>query len=69
MSATPGGGSKPPGAAESDEAPRSPPPAGPRRSWRAPQIQSGQLFESNSLACFKSSNTILECGQDPPWNS
>ena len=30
---------------------KTPPP--PKRPWRRPQVKTGQLFESNSLACGK----------------
>jgi len=33
---------------------RKPTPPRRKRQWRRPQVKSGQLFESNSLACNKS---------------
>jgi hypothetical protein len=55
---------------EPDESPPpEPPPAGPGRPWQPPQIKSGQLFESNSLACFKTSVGPLECSENPPFQS
>ncbi len=38
-------------------------PAPGRRRWEKPRIESGQLFESNSLACSKSGPQIEECLQ------
>lgn len=46
---------------EKDEPPNTPPPEAPRRKWEAPRVQSGQLFEANSLACHKSGPTPEEC--------
>jgi hypothetical protein len=43
--------------------------AGGKRPWQRPEIQSGQLFEANSLACFKSGPTSEECLQSPPFKS
>jgi hypothetical protein len=56
---------------QNDDA-ESPPPAAPApapRKWEPPRIQSGQLFEANSLACFKSGPTPEECYQNPPFKS
>lgn len=50
------------------KSPPDPPPAEPRR-WERPQIQTGQLFEANSLACFKGGPTPEECLQNPPFKS
>jgi hypothetical protein len=47
---------------------QAPPPA-PKRPWEPPRITSGQLFESNSLACFKSGPGAFECGMEPPFKS
>lgn len=52
-----------------DHSPQESPPAPAPRVWYPPRIRTGQLFESNSLACFKASNAMLECGQNPPWAS
>lgn len=41
----------------------------PKLPWECPTIKSGQLFESNSLACSKSGPEVFECGQVPPWKS
>ena len=46
-----------------------PAPATKRRRWERPQLQSGQLFEANSLACFKGGPTSEECTQNPPFKS
>jgi len=37
-----------------DKSTRKPNRPPPKRQWRRPQVKSGQLFESNSLACGKS---------------
>jgi hypothetical protein len=50
-------------------APEPAPPPEERRRWERPQIQSGQLFEANSLACFKGGPTTEECLQNPPFKS
>jgi hypothetical protein len=34
----------------------------PKRTWRRPQVKTGQLFESNSLACGKTHPATEECG-------
>jgi len=41
--------------------PNTPAPA--RRRWEKPRVDSGQLFESNSLACSKSGPQVEECLQ------
>jgi hypothetical protein len=47
-----------------------PPPVPPKRHWEPPRIRSGQLFESNSLACTgKSGPGIFECQMEPPFKS
>jgi hypothetical protein len=38
-------------------------PAPGRRRWEKPRVDSGQLFESNSLACSKSGPQVEECLQ------
>lgn len=38
-------------------------PAPGKRRWEAPKVDSGQLFESNSLACSKSGPQVEECLQ------
>jgi hypothetical protein len=38
-------------------------PAPARRRWEKPRVDSGQLFESNSLACSKSGPQVEECLQ------
>jgi hypothetical protein len=38
-------------------------PAPPRRRWEKPRVDSGQLFESNSLAWSKSGPQVEECLQ------
>jgi hypothetical protein len=32
---------------------RKEPPKGKKKTWASPRVKSGQLFESNSLACTK----------------
>jgi hypothetical protein len=32
---------------------RKPPPKGKKKTWASPRVKTGQLFESNSLACTK----------------
>lgn len=47
----------------------SPPPTEatkPRRPWLPPEIQTGQLFEVNSMACFKAGTEPPECNSSPP---
>jgi hypothetical protein len=36
-----------------------------KRAWQAPRIRTGHLFESNSLACGKSTPQIEQCIQNP----
>lgn len=36
-----------------------------KRPWQAPRIRTGHLFESNSLACGKSTPQIEQCIQNP----
>lgn len=43
------------------EAPEGTAPA--KRRWEAPRVDSGQLFEANSLACSKNGPQIEECLQ------
>ena len=38
----------------------------PRRPWVPPEIQTGQLFEVNSMACFKAGTEPPECNSSPP---
>jgi hypothetical protein len=56
-----------PTSAENPPPPPEAPPA--KRKWDPPRIQSGQLFESNSLACAKNGPEIEQCGALPPWAS
>jgi hypothetical protein len=37
-----------------------------KRSWQPPKIHTGQLFESDSLACMKAGPEPLECASSPP---
>lgn len=47
-----------------DKSPRKPArPA--KKTWRRPNIKSGKLFESNSLACGKSGPGLESCEQFP----
>jgi hypothetical protein len=49
-----------------DKAPRKPPRR--KKTWAAPKVKTGHLFESNSLACGKSSNQAggdEECLNNP----
>jgi hypothetical protein len=47
-----------------DKAPRRP--ARPtKKPWQRPQIKSGRLFESNSLACGKNGPGLDSCEQFP----
>ena len=41
----------------------------PRPRWVAPTITTGQLFEANSLSCFKAGPTSEECLQNGPFKS
>jgi hypothetical protein len=36
-----------------DKTPRKPVPKSKKKTWEPPRVKSGQLFESNSLACGK----------------
>jgi hypothetical protein len=36
-----------------DKTPRKAPPKRAKKAWQPPKVKSGQLFESNSLACGK----------------
>ncbi len=46
--------------------PRKPPrPGAGKRAWQRPQIKSGRLFESNSLACGKNGPGMDGCEQFP----
>lgn len=42
-----------------EKAPRKPP-RPPKRRWQPPRIKTGQLFESNSMACNK---TMTDLGE------
>jgi hypothetical protein len=45
-----------------DKTPRkSPPPKSKKKQWESPRVKSGQLFESNSLACGKNNSGMDEC--------
>ena len=35
----------------------------PKKTWQKPRVKSGQLFESNSLACGKNSPMLDQCIQ------
>ena len=49
-----------------DKANRKPSKPPTKRPWRKPQVKTGQLFESNSLACNKSpASPNDECMQGP----
>jgi hypothetical protein len=37
------------------------PPKGQKKTWETPRVKSGQLFESNSLACGKNNPGMDEC--------
>lgn len=36
-----------------------------KRPWAPPQVRTGHLFESNSLACGKSTPQLDQCLQNP----
>lgn len=36
-----------------------------KKKWETPRIKTGQLFESNSLACGKNAPQIEQCLQNP----
>ncbi len=36
-----------------------------KKTWQRPQIKSGRLFESNSLACGKNGPGMDNCEQSP----
>ena len=44
-----------------DKNERKPQRKGKKKTWEAPRVKSGQLFESNSLACGKSTPTTQQC--------
>ena len=48
-----------------DKPTRKPPVAPRKKKWERPQIKSGHLFESNSLACGKNAPQIEQCIQNP----
>lgn len=57
-----------------EKTPRKAPPKRPsKKTWQTPRLKSGQLFESNSLACGKNFNDPNEggdlCGQQAPQRS
>lgn len=57
---------EPPGASSDRAAPGdSASPPGRRKVWSKPQIRTGHLFESNSLACGKSGPELDQCIQNP----
>ena len=56
----------PPGPPDGGDVPAG---AKPKRRWQAPEMKTGQLFEANSLACFKVSGMSLECDMNPPSKS
>jgi hypothetical protein len=39
-----------------EKKPRKTPPKRAKKTWQSPRVKSGQLFESNSLACLKIPN-------------
>jgi hypothetical protein len=41
----------------------------PKRQWQRPRVKTGQLFESNSLACGKNAPINDECGIQNPLQS
>ena len=49
--------------------PRSPPgeqaPPVVKRPWQPPRVRTGHLFESNSLACGKSTPQLEQCSAEP----
>ena len=36
-----------------------------KRPWQPPRVRTGHLFESNSLACGKSTPQLEQCTQNP----
>ena len=40
-------------------------PARAKRPWTRPKIDSGNLFESNSLSCGKATAELEQCQQNP----
>jgi hypothetical protein len=50
---------------KSDPNPPGEPPAPGKKKWEKPTIQSGQLFEANSLSCGKNEPTTEQCMQNP----
>jgi hypothetical protein len=36
-----------------------------KRAWKTPRVDSGKLFESNSLACGKATPHFEQCLQNP----
>jgi hypothetical protein len=53
-----------------DKPQREPPPsrtkkAKAKRAWEPPRLESGHLFESNSLACGKNSGATQQCQMNP----
>jgi hypothetical protein len=52
-----------------DKTPRKPHPKGKKKPWEAPRLKSGRLFETNSLACGKSTSMgmsgVDQCHQIP----
>ena len=49
--------------------PRKTPPKRAKKTWQPPRVKSGQLFESNSLACGKNGPINEECGVQNPLQS
>lgn len=49
----------------SETKPQSAIPAGGKKPWEPPRIKTGQLFETNSLACGKISSSEDQCLQEP----
>jgi hypothetical protein len=47
-----------------EKTPRKTPPKPKKKAWASPRLKTGQLFESNSLACGKSSEETDQCLQN-----
>jgi hypothetical protein len=55
----------PPGAADGGDGGSAPVVRPGKRSWQEPQVRTGHLFESNSLACGKNTPMLEQCNQNP----
>jgi hypothetical protein len=51
------------------EKPQRKPSRPPKKQWQRPRVKTGQLFESNSLACGKNAPITEECGVQHPTQS